>query len=500
MINVGLVYTLEEAYNDKSLLPDPLSIHFGLSFIISVLKDAGYNTSLLVIAPNTNMHSELKKFLFENNLKVIGYTSVATQYSFVSEIAKQVKLMDNSIYNIIGGTHVILDHERVIQNSDFDAVCTGEGEQAIILFVQAIERGEQPAKIPNLWIRDSDTGLIEKNHNIDFNPDLDDLPYIDRKIWEPWIASRPIKTQHILMARGCPFRCSYCSNHILAKTQGGRNLRFRSPENIRGELQQIIADCPDVDSIYFEVETFGANLKYALDFCEGLAKFNKTLRRPIRYGINLAVTGKIAKNGDVLLEAMQKAGFSFVNIGLESGSEKVRKILNRPNYSNQNLIDFSRCARKRGIQVNLYVLIGLPGETPVDFKQTVEAAKQCMPYNCSLGKFYPYPGTILHRVVKENGFIDDNLETTLERRKTVVRMKAFPPWRIEYEYIMFHFRVFSSQMPFYKRILHVGRKIMYLSPKLNSVYMFFAHKTFIGKYLISIMVRSQFNNQSIAKK
>jgi len=492
-MKIGLIYTLEEVYDDKSLLPDPLSIHFGLAYIISSLQGAGYSTDLLVVHSDVNMTEKVKNFIKEKKPKIIGYTSVATQYPVVSEIAKIVKTINKDIYNVIGGSHAILDKERVAENRDFDAVCIGEGEKAIVLLARAVENGVRPSAIPNLWIRDRKFGILEKNDNEPFNQDLDVHPYIDRKIWDPWIASHPIKTQHLLMARGCPFKCTYCANHVLSKTQEGRQLRFRSAENIRGELLEIIENYPEVDSVYFEVETFGANIKYAKDFCEGLAKFNDKINNRLQYGINLAVTRKIAQNADILTSLMKKAGFTFVNIGLESGSEKVRKTLKRPVYTNQDLIVFSESARKAGIRVNLYVLIGLPGETPVDFKETVEAARNCIPYNCSLSKFYPYPGTVLHQVAKDGGYIDDDPETILERRKTVIKMKDFPPWRIEYEYLMFHYRVFKAQLPLYIRVLYLIRKTLFLSPKLNSVYRHFASNTLVGRKILQALTRTQFS-------
>ncbi|HHZ83902.1 MAG TPA: hypothetical protein EYN60_07880, partial [Nitrospirales bacterium] len=64
-MNIGLLYSLEEheqmatAANPKEFLPDPLSIHFGLSFIASALKKAGHNVRFLLVAPHTDLSEEL---------------------------------------------------------------------------------------------------------------------------------------------------------------------------------------------------------------------------------------------------------------------------------------------------------------------------------------------------------------------------------------------------------------------------------------------------------
>ena len=491
-MNIGLIYTLEEVADNKALLPDALNIPFGISFIASAMKVAGHTVKLLVLAPDTNIFEVVSRFINEFNPRMFCLTSVATQYPIISETAKTIKLIDNSIFNVVGGVHATLQPDLVIQNKFFDAMCIGEGEVAVVSLAAAVEKKIQPANIPNLWIRNSDDGTIEKNDIGLFINELDTLPYIERKLWDPWIASKPIKTQHILMGRGCPFKCTYCSNHILADTQDGRYVRFRSPENIIGELQDILLHYPDVDSIYFEVETFGASTKYAMNFCEKLEEFNKSLQRPVQYGINMAVTRTIGRNVE-LIEAMKRANFSFVNIGLESGSERVRRdVLKRPVYSNQDLIEFCKMARERSIKVNLFVLLGVPGETIDDFKQTIDCAKQCLPNSCMVSIFYPYPGTRLFDIAKEQKLMNDDLDTRNERRTTVLRLKDFPRWRIQYENVMFHFKVFKGQMPFYKRFLYILRRLMFMSTWLNSLYMYFVYKSWIGAVINERISRRQF--------
>ena len=212
----------------------------------------------------------------------------------------------------------------------------------------------------------------------------------------------------------------------------------------------------------------------------------------MQYGINMAVTRTIGRNVE-LIEAMKRANFSFVNIGLESGSERVRRdVLKRPVYSNQDLIEFCKMARERSIKVNLFVLLGVPGETIDDFKQTIDCAKQCLPNSCMVSIFYPYPGTRLFDIAKEQKLMNDDLDTRNERRTTVLRLKDFPRWRIQYENVMFHFKVFKGQMPFYKRFLYILRRLMFMSPWLNSLYMYFVYKSWIGAVINERISRRQF--------
>ena len=82
-MNIGLIYSLDEVTGDQSLLPSALSIHFGLSFIAKVLMEAGHTVKIIVLTPNTNIIETVSDFISDFHPKMIGFTSVATQYPIV---------------------------------------------------------------------------------------------------------------------------------------------------------------------------------------------------------------------------------------------------------------------------------------------------------------------------------------------------------------------------------------------------------------------------------
>src|SRR3989304_7819867 len=102
-MNIGLIYTLEEVAGNNALLPNALNIPFGISFIASAMKVAGHTVKLLVLAPDTNIFEVVSRFINEFNPRMFCLTSVATQYPIISETAKTIKLIDNSIFNVVGG-------------------------------------------------------------------------------------------------------------------------------------------------------------------------------------------------------------------------------------------------------------------------------------------------------------------------------------------------------------------------------------------------------------
>ena len=109
-------------------------------------------------------------------------------------------------------------------------------------------------------------------------------------MWKEWIEEVPDSVTAVLLVRGCPFSCSYCSNHSLRNLAGGSYVRFRSPRNIVEEIKEITNQSPRKENIYLEVETIGANKEWTLELCSQLEYLNTTLKQPIAYSTNLRIT------------------------------------------------------------------------------------------------------------------------------------------------------------------------------------------------------------------
>jgi hypothetical protein len=229
------------------------------------------------------------------------------------------------------------------------------------------------------------------------------------------------------------------------------------------------------------VETFGADINYVFDFCARLEAFNKEIGLPITYQTNMAVTDKLRGRFDVLT-AMRKAGFDTVCIGLESGSERVRAELRRPRYSNQTIIDFCEAARQSSIDVVFYILIGIPGETLEDFKQTISVVRACQPRYSGLYVCYPYPGTDMFNTAVKMGLIPpDGLATSGERAVAVLDLPGFPLWRIRYEFIVFFYKVYKGKLPLTLIAGQMLKAALLSMPRVHHGFKRFLYVTALGK-------------------
>jgi hypothetical protein len=169
-----------------------------------------------------------------------------------------------------------------------------------------------------------------------------------------------------------------------------------------------------------------------------------------------------------LLEAFDGANLRYVNVGLESGSERIRKdILQRPPYTNADLITFCQVARKYNVKVTLFVLMGLPTETVADVIETAHVARACEPYGLSESIFYPYPGTKLYDLSAQMDLFDPNcIAIVAERSRVYLRLEDFPPSRVLFEYIFITYRVFHGRWGFFPLIRRMAGKAFSVTPGL----------------------------------
>ena len=368
---------------------------------------------------------------------LLAFTAVNTEIDYILEIAGYIKKRYN-IFSVLGGIHVTLNASGVYLHT-FDALCIGEGEFPLLELADKQDRNEDINSIANLWVKYGKKPKI--NPPRAFIQDLDEIPFVDREIWQPWILDKKSRLT-ILVGRGCPYNCTYCCNHSLKKITSGKYVRLRSAESILAEIKELQDSFPEVLEYYLEIETLGVNINWLESLCNILYEYNSHKDKKLFFGANLRV------NDNMELERvfmnLGKANFSSVTIGLESGSERVRKeILNR-NYSNDTIIKAVKTARKYGIKVGLFNIMGIPSETYKEFKETLRMNQLLQPDWHATSIFYPYEGTALYKKAKDEGFLPASIPTAHERQFALLDLQDFPRKKIQQEFDSFHFNVYKK--------------------------------------------------------
>ncbi len=466
-MKVMFIYSTDDVQSVQTPLRSWSSIQFGISYISSMLKSHGHKTQLLVLGSNQlKVSTKLLITSIEEFVpRLVCFTAVYSQYAFIEKIARLIKSQWPDTYLIIGGPHATLKPDEVI-TGPFDSVCTGEGEFPTVELCNQLECQNEPHGIANLWIK-SLNGSIEKNKPRDFLQDLDLLPFPDREMWKPWMKAQLDDDLAVLLGRGCPYDCTYCSNHALRKVAHGRYVRMRSPENILQEVS-FLHENYQYRRIYFEVETIALHKTWMIELCSQLATFNSTIHHLISYGCNFRISPQSMDEN--LFIALEQANFSRINIGLESGSERIRRDVLKRNYSNDDFLKVVSLARKNGLKIYIFNMIGLPGESLSDHKETVLLNRQCQPDRHNTGIFYPYPGTELYNTCIQQGLIQGTLDTQRERTQPIIELPSFTKTQIQSAHTWFNYHVYRGYKPLIKILILVIMVKLRSNPITNSLF------------------------------
>jgi radical SAM superfamily enzyme YgiQ (UPF0313 family) len=449
-VRVLFVYSLRDGLTRRHPLASLGDIHIGISYVSAYLKARQHSTRLVVLGSEMESRSRasLEAAVSEFDPQLVAFTAVSTQFPFISTAARRLKQRWPNKFLVLGGVHASLRPHEAMQGA-FDAVCVGEGEGPAAELAEHLESGQAPRGIPNLWIRQPD-GSVERNPTRDFVPDLEQLPFPDREMWHNWVMARRLTHQVILPSRGCPYNCSYCSNHALRKLAGGKYVRLRQPANILQELRALAARYPETTEVYLQSETIAVNAKWLDELAEQIRVFNAELDQKISFACNFRVARQFLK--EEVFSALEQANVRTIEIGLESGSERVRCEVLRRNYSNEDFFQAVALARRHGMRVNVYNMIGLPGETVADYWETVQVNHRVCPDRSLTSIFFPYPGTDLFETCKAEGLLSESGDLTAERWRATLDHPGFSRRQVQRAFDWFEYRVYREHRPLHFRL------------------------------------------------
>jgi radical SAM superfamily enzyme YgiQ (UPF0313 family) len=176
-------------------------------------------------------------------------------------------------------------------------------------------------------------------------------------------------------------------------------------------------------------------------FCEKLHQFGKETGFKLKFGTNLRIFPSM--DIESVFDNFRKANIISVTIGLESGNYRIRKeILNR-DYSNEMVLKTVSAAQKRGIDIALFNMVGLPTETPPEFSETVKMNQIIQPSFHATSIFFPYPGTKLYEMCECMNLIPEKINTKDERQIATLDLPGFPKKQIQKSFDSFHYNVYK---------------------------------------------------------
>ncbi|MCL2389356.1 MAG: radical SAM protein [Elusimicrobia bacterium] len=365
-MNVTCVYLRA----DKSVLRSEL-LPLGVGYIVSSLKSVGCNTEVLFI----NLQSDIYKTLSTANKPDVVAISVASREDllFLGKVMPSIKKLFPKARIIAGGAYVTYSpQEFAVESLMLDALCIGEGDTAIKKYV-AMVRNENFEKTDNLWLKQTDGGWLKCTRSV-FEENIDALPYPDRAAFDKLLISTDTNT--LILNRGCPNECIYCTSTVFKKASEGKYVRQRKAESIIAEIEDIQKNYQGTSGIILNSDNALSDPQNFFDLLKALKDYNAHAARKIDFTLRFNFLPKLLTENADIVNMMKAAGIHYVMFGLESGCPEVRKRLKRPYYENAQVIKFARELREHKIMTEVYAMYCYPFETRQSYKQTIECLKQ----------------------------------------------------------------------------------------------------------------------------
>ncbi len=469
-LKVLFIYTLIDTHTRDHPLFSFQDMHIGISYVAAHLKKQGRDVRLLTLPSFDKKEGRrhLARELQDFAPAVLAFTAVSTQYPFVRMLAAHARATCPELFQVIGGTHASLCPEQVIEGP-FDALCIGEGEQPLAELANQLHHGENPRNIRNMWFKNK-SGEIERNPTRKFLDELDALTPPLRAMWHPWIRDPDCSSHVVLLSRGCPYGCAYCCNHALRTLASGQYVRYRDPGKIVKEIQQLKEQFPACSEIYLQAETILLDKAWLFKLCDKLKMLNEASRTPLHFACNLRVCRQ--SQDPEIFARLVEAGVLTIEIGLESGSESLRKRVLKRDYSNSDFVETVSLARNQGMQVNVYNMIGLPEETIADHAETIKINQQVSPDRSLTSIFYPYPGTKLHEYCQSQQLLPANMaEDMYERREASLDLPSFSKRQIQHAYRMFDWHIYKGTRSLGFRLRKTLRNYISSSPMASRAFL-----------------------------
>ncbi len=311
------------------------------------------------------------------------------------ECARIVKEV-SSAKVLMAGPHISVLPEETLEKAQgaVDVACLGEYDYTVRDAILAIDRLQDVPGIAYLRqgkpVRTAPRDLIKNLDDLPFPAwhHLDLMRYFDGGKLFPYI--------DIISGRGCPNQCIFC---LWPQVMHGLRYRFRSPANVVDEIERDCKLCPPVlkgGEFFFEDDTFTVSTERAMAICEEI------LRRDLR--ITFSVNARVDNPDSKMLSLMKRAGCREVLVGFESGDQGMLDRMHKKITVEQSAL-FVQRAKEAQLQVHGCFVIGLPGETQLTARKTIDFALGLKLHTLQFSGAVPFPGTSFFNLCDSNGWM-----------------------------------------------------------------------------------------------
>ena len=335
---------------------------------------------------------------------IVGISCMfSTLWPASRDIANAVRKKFPDALFVLGGEHGTAVPENVLKTSDIDVVVLGEGEETFLKVIEAYSVKQDLSSVQGISMIVNNNvvhnGLSRRIIAIDDipTPDWDSIPI------EGYISRHQIngvnlgRSMPLLATRGCPYKCSFCSN------PGMWTQRYvtRNPIMVVDEIEYL-KDKYNVVNFDFQDLTAIVKRAWVIDFSNELIKRNLNITWQMPSGTRSEVFD------EEVADLLYRSGCRVLAFAPESGDKDVLAAVYKQ-VDLDSVIESARIAIRRGINVSLFFVIGFPEDTATSLKHTLKYIRKIAilgVHDISVTKFVPYPGSKLFHELQDSGAIE----------------------------------------------------------------------------------------------
>ncbi|MCX6227017.1 MAG: radical SAM protein [Bacteroidia bacterium] len=463
------------------------SVPFSFAYLAGYLKEQGEPVKILFRPADPNDFSEFIQEIKKIDPVLVGFGSLYPELNDIKKIIGLLKDSGCKFPIVIGGQMVTPTPEFAVKITDADIGVIGEGEIILHELVRALRNGENILSIKGLAVNTGERIILTGSGK--FIEDLSTLPPIPYELFpEDWIMIGKWHAEHYPLpfyryndriitvhgGRGCPFRCNFCYHHSKP--------RYRPISIIMAEAKDALERF-DGNMLDFSDDLVLATPQRARQLVNEIRSWDKIISYRVSTRFDI-----LTRMDDNLLKDLKDSGCRVISLGVESGSNRMLKIIGKNTTSENILIQLDKL-KKVGILVNLSIMVGQYTETKEDVEASILLMQKSVRNNPNLTYHFmittPFPGSELYDILFKEGLIQSHEEFF---NKYFTKITEKNKWALTFNLsamteteVMTMYSLINKQYAKEKRenINLIALGIEYTQPKIGTLNEFINKKIFL---------------------
>ncbi len=343
------------------------------------------------------------------------------------EVVKHIKERFSQIFILLFGHYPTHFPEETLFHSKADMIVLGEPDIIFSRVIQQLVAKESLKEIGGIAYRTASGEIIvgQQERRVTA-PDLLPMPAYDllnNNLYREPFMPQPFGL--IQTARGCPYHCNYCVHSF------GTKLTVLSAQNVFEHIMQL-KSLHNIRSLRFIDDTFTAVPSRVIEICKKMIANKLDLK--------WTCLARADTLNEEMLVWMKRAGCVRLNIGMESGSQKILDILNKGTTVESSLRQL-KAVKKTGLEMMGFFLTGVPGETEDDINESIRFAQQAGFNYVVVDTLKIYPGTPIFDKFKESvdfslvPYQNEFLDESFNRQAVLFRKKFYRNFYFSIDYL-----------------------------------------------------------------